>query len=529
MAQFDVEEFSRAAERIRKKAIEEGRLIDNPSDEKLESIVEKVPGVKRTIYGSLVAESEPTSRAAAFTENSVDYPFGEDELKLLAQCEKALASGDVISVDRVVGNEESETVVRLTIPTDFAQIAFGGKNLFIPPKKKVDKPDYEMIFFKDEAFESNKSKPLPQKDITIRLAMMPDGRVVKISRNSNYIGEYKKGVFASEDWAAKTKKGGIFLHAGCREDYLQAENGEYNTTRSLMISLSAMGKTTTTCKTLAVNGNEKSWLVQDDGGTLMPDGSFLGFEMGGIFVKTENLTPGEQAEVYYGVLSPYSMGENIYVTDNGDFDFHQMDRTSNGRAVICRRDVMHASRFIDVPRIDNLILLTRGPLMPAISKLTREQAVVYMILGQAMESSAGDPTQAGRIRSQFFYDPFMAGSKVEHANKFYEIIKNQSGMNFYMLNTGSVGEGDGYKKIKLEDTLTILEALVRGEIQEWVDSATGFQVPVSVRTVDDVLFHPEKLYSSEDFNEKLGVITKLRDEAMAKVADGLHPDIKNVL
>jgi len=41
--------------------------------------------------------------------------------------------------------------------------------------------------------------------------MLPDGRVVKIVRNSNYIGEYKKGVFASEDWAAKTKKGGIFF------------------------------------------------------------------------------------------------------------------------------------------------------------------------------------------------------------------------------------------------------------------------------------------------------------------------------
>ena len=28
-----------------------------------------------------------------------------------------------------------------------------------------------------------------------------------------------------------------------------------------------------------------------------------------------------------------------------------------------------------------------------------------MVLGQAMESSAGDPTQAGKIRTEFFYDP----------------------------------------------------------------------------------------------------------------------------
>lgn len=53
----------------------------------------------------------------------------------------------------------------------------------------------------------------------------------------------------------------------------------------------------------------------------------------------------------------------------------------------------------------------RGPLIPAISKLTREQAAASMVLGQAMESSAGDPTRAGAIRSEFFYDPFVAGDR----------------------------------------------------------------------------------------------------------------------
>ena len=64
---------------------------------------------------------------------------------------------------------------------------------------------------------------------------------------------------------------------------------------------------------------------------------------------------------------------------------------------------MHSSPYIDVERIDNIILITRGPIIPGISKLTLEQAVALMVLGQAMESSAGDPTQAGKIRSEFFY------------------------------------------------------------------------------------------------------------------------------
>jgi len=528
MSRFNLEQFVRTAERIRAKAAEEGRLIHNPSDKELEPIVEKEPEVRKTIYGNLVAESEPTSRAAMFTQNSVDYPFGKEEQELLAQSERVLATKRLVSVDRLVGNENSETVVRLTVPEEFAHVAYGGKNLFIPVRKKVEQPSYEIIMFKDEAFETNKSKPLPQKDITVRLAMLDNGRVIKIVRNSNYIGEYKKGVFASEDWVAKTRRGGIFLHAGCREDYLESVHGDYRTTRSLLASLSANGKTTTTCKLIARKGKEKSWLVQDDGGTLMPDGSFHGFELGGVFVKTEGVNPGEQAEIYYSLLKPGTFGENIYVSEDGDLDFYNLERTSNGRAVVQRRDFMHASHYIDVDKVDNLILVTRGPLIPAIAKLTLEQMVAFMIIGQAMESSAGDPTQAGRIRTEFFYDPFVAGDKAEHANIFYEIIKGLPHMAYYLINTGWVGEGYPQKEVRLEHTLAILDSLLRGGLEDWVDSATGFKVPAAVRWVDDIYFHPEKLYSRDEFEAKQKELHKLRYEAIEKIDGGLHPDIRNV-
>ena len=290
---FDLEEFARVVEKVREKAKAENRLLDNPSDDTLRALVEKEPGIKKTIYDNFVAESEPTSRSQMFTKNSIDDSFGERERELLAQCERALAKEKLISIDRTVGNERSNTVVRLIVPEKFAHIAYGGKNLFIPVKGRVDKPDYQIIFFGDEAWETNKAKPLPQKDITIRLAILDNSRVVKIVRNSNYIGEYKKGVFAAEDWVAKTRRGGIFLHAGCREDYMQRAHGGYQAVRTLLIALSANGKTTTTCRVLARKGKEKSWLIQDDGGTLMPDGSFHGFEAGGVFVKTEGINPGE--------------------------------------------------------------------------------------------------------------------------------------------------------------------------------------------------------------------------------------------
>lgn len=528
MPKFNLEEFVYTADRIRNKAIAENRLTDNPSVEVLRKLLEKQPGVKKTMYGNFVAESEPTSRSAMFTKNSVDHSFGKEELNLLAQCESVLAKERLIAVDRIVGNANSRTTVRLIVPERFAHIAYGGGNIFLPVKGKVKEPTYQIIFFYDEAFESNQTKPLPEKDITIRLAMLDGGRFVKIIRNGNYIGEYKKGVFAAEDWVAKTRRGGIFLHTGCREDYLQSVHGNFHMKRTLLVALSANGKTTTTCRILARKGMERSWLIQDDGGTLMPDGSFHGFEGGGIFVKTEGVNPGEQPEIFYGLLKPETVCENVYVDENGDFDFYNFKRTSNGRAVIRRVDFMHASTHIDVASIDNLILITRGPLIPAISKLTTEEAVAMMVLGQAMESSAGDPTHAGQIRSEFFYDPFMVGSLAEHANKFYEIIKNIPHLNFYLINTGGIGEGERFRDIRLEFTLGILDSLVRGGLEDWVDSPTGFKVPAAIRVVDDIYLHPEKLYSEDEFHEKQAELYRLRREAVENVGSALHPEIKKV-
>ncbi len=526
--EFDLEEFARTADRIRKKAIEENRLVDNPSDAELRTLTEIELGIRKTIYGNFAAESEPTSRAAMLTKNSIDHPFSEEERRLLSQCEKALAREKLISVDRIVGNESSETVVRMIVPVRFAHLAYGGGHLYLPVNRKVKSPIYQIIFFTDEAFESNRSKPISQKDIAIRLATLDDGRVIKIVRNSNYIGEYKKGVFAAEDWNVKTRRGGIFLHTGCREDYLQSVHGDYRTVRTLLVALSANGKTTTTSRIMAKKERERSWLIQDDGGSLMPDGSFHGFELGGIYAKTEGVNPGEQTAVFYGLLKPDTLCENVYVTDDGDYDFYNFTRTSNGRAAIRRRDFLHASPYIDVERVDNLILITRGSLIPAISRLTRPQAAALMVLGQAMESSAGDPTQAGRIRSEFFYDPFMAGNKAQHANRFVEILRGLPHMKYYLLNTGGVGEGEHDRDIRLEYTMGILDSLLRGGLENWVDSPTGFKVPKAIRTVDETYLHPEKLYSTAEYEEKQKELTRIRCEAIEKIGSGLDRNTRNV-
>ena len=85
---MNLEEFEYTANRIRNKALQENRLHENPSDTELKKSMISLPGVVETIYGNLAVESEPQSRAAMFTKNSVDSEFGIKELDLLGKCEE---------------------------------------------------------------------------------------------------------------------------------------------------------------------------------------------------------------------------------------------------------------------------------------------------------------------------------------------------------------------------------------------------------------------------------------------------------
>ena len=520
------EEFQQAASAIVETARQNRRLTRNPDVACLKALALEEPEVQQTKYGSIFADSEPMSRAAKRTKNNIDTRFGREEHDLLEQAKRALANERLISIDVVVGDGAEGITARLVIPHRFAHVAYGGVKLFKPTA--TEHPTYQVVMFSDESFEDNRAKVLPQKDITIRLAHAPDGRVVKFVRNSNYFGEWKKGVFAGENYRAKLGGDAIFLHSGCRKDTLENRHGSYVTNYSLFVALSANGKTSTTCKVLARKGRERSWLIQDDGGTLRRDGTFRGFEAGGLFIKTDCLNPGDQIEAYYACLRKDTFLENVSVTEDGSIDFYDLSRTSNGRAVVERRDFMHTANDINARRVDNLFLITRGNIIPAVAKLTHEQAAAFMVLGQSMESSAGDPTQAGLIKNEFFYDPFLAGDRSEHANLFYDILTGSGHINCYLLNTGWVGEGGSYKDIRLADTMGILDSLFRGGAEEWeLSHATGLMIPRSIRAIDSILMRPEKLFSTADFEARQQALDRQRAECMDEYP-GLDPKIKAV-
>ena len=130
-------------------------------------------------------------------------------------------------------------------------------------------------------------------------------------------------------------------------------------------------------------------------------------------------------------------------------------------------------------------------------------------------------------KSVFFFDPFMAGDRVEHAHLFQEILKWNPHINCYLLNTGGVGQGGHHRKIALCDTLNILESILRGGLEDWETcEATGLMVPRAVRGIDSILLHPAKLFPGQEFEARQAALFAARRRTLESY-EGLDRAIVN--
>ena len=477
--------FKQAAEKIYHDAKKSERLIEGRSLEQLKEIALQQDGVIQTNLGSVAADSEPMSRSAPHTKNNVDHPFGDEEKALASEAVECLEEETVLSLDTIIGDGRDGVTARFIMPVPYAQIAYGLKLLFedTPAARVVEKPTYTIIFFTDDSFEPNKFKKLIDKDVTVRLWMGDKrGEQVKICRNTIYLGEAKKGIFQFEGWRVKEiDHQGIFLHCGARRDQLwiydlETERPELQERVTGVSGLTATGKTTTLCRKLAKLPRESSEMIGDDGGIIGMDGSYAAFEQGGVYIKTEGLDES-QPEILRSALGADAFLENVAISRYPYTpDFKDTSKTGNGRAVVRRDNLGIASKNLRTDRLDYIITLTRNPLANVISRLSPEQATMQFIYGESIESSGGNPEEAGKFKRVVFLDPFLVGDRLEHAMLFYEIIKKNR-IKCYLANTGTIGEVD--LKVSLRQSLASYSDILRVQLRFGSDpDHLGYHNPI---------------------------------------------------
>ncbi|MGQ3686149.1 MAG: phosphoenolpyruvate carboxykinase [Candidatus Loosdrechtia sp.] len=352
---------------------------------------------------------------------------------------------------------------------------------------------------------------------------------------SDYYGESKKGFLRMAMWNAK-QKGMLGLHAGSKILKARQSDGRLRKYGFLIFGMSGTGKTTHTCHTHDLHDKDEGIeILQDDVVFLKKDGSAYGSERG-FYLKTEGLDSVTQPLIYKAATSRDAVFENIMVDYEGNLYFDDDILTSNGRGIMQREDLKpYISETINLPPVDELdglivaFITRRHTVVPLAAKLTPEQAAAVFMLGESIETSAGDPRRAGESIREVGTNPFIIGDKAYEGNWFYDFVKQHEGkVHCYQLNTGGLGEiiekhPDGTRvlkrkvlRVEIPEMSSIIRGIVRGTNKWHKDKYWNLEVPVFVDGVDLSKYDVEKFYNVDEILKQVSDLRCERIEYIEK-------------
>jgi len=462
-------------------------IFDNPSADELRKFTEEMPQCRVTEFDNVNIQTRVTSRSAGSTHVVTDDPstasgktMTREEYDRIAKMQDEYMAGlDMVVIDGFIGNDETfRTAARLTIEKANANIAGMQQRLYFPPEG--GQPEVQVIY--------TPNLPAPG---------YPDDRVIAVDLengvtrvlNSDYFGESKKGGLRMWNRIVYDR-GGLSLHAGCK--VIPTARGEKV---FLIIGLSGTGKTTTTFTT-----QNDSLPVQDDFVALMPGGKTYGTE-NGCFAKTFSLDPDFEPNIYNAVTKPEAYLENVYQDEHAKVNFFETSYTKNGRAVFGMEAL---GRYRDPRRVgavDYLLILNWNEnIIPAVAKLTREQAAAYFMLGETTGTSAGGRSEEGKFLRVPGTNPFFPMPHGLQGNRILDLL-NSHPIETFLMNTGRVGgreSDERSKKVKIPHSSAVVKAIAEGTITWDTDPDFGYQVASEVPGLDDTeLLQPRRLYQAQ--------------------------------
>jgi phosphoenolpyruvate carboxykinase (ATP) len=256
--------------------------------------------------------------------------------------------------------------------------------------------------------------------------------------------------------------------------------------------------------------------VQDDFVGLMPGGRAFGTE-DGCFAKTFSLDPEFEPSIFGAVTKPGAYLENVYQDGDGRVNFFEQSYTQNGRAVFEMRDLLTYEDARNVGPVDYLLILNRNEnIIPAVAKLTQEQAAAYFMLGETTGTSAGGASEEGKFLRVPGTNPFFPLPHGLQGNRLLELLETHP-IETYLLNTGRVGgkeHDERSKKVRIPHTSACVKAIAEGTIAFGEDPDFGYEVASSVPGFDDdELLRPVELYERQGRVDEYGaIVDRLKHE-----------------
>jgi len=490
------------------------KTIDNPTAAELRAFTEQMPACRLTEFDNVNVQTRVTSRSTGSTYVVTEDPAAtsqkamtREEFERVARMQDEYIAGqEMVVVDGYIGNDESfRTAARLSIEKANANVAGMQRTLYFARTDGAE-PEVQVVY------TPNLSAPGYPDDRCIAVDL--ENQVTRVI-GSDYFGESKKGGLRMWNTIVYGR-GGLALHAGCKSIPVGGEEKVF-----LIIGLSGTGKTTTTFTT-----QNDSLPVQDDFIALMPGGKVYGTE-DGCFAKTFSLDPEFEPNIYNAVVKPTSYLENVYQDDAGAVNFFETSYTKNGRAVFGMADLGRFKDARDLSRVDYLLILNRNEnIIPAVARLSQEQAAAYFMLGETTGTSAGGAAEEGKFLRVPGTNPFFPLPHGLQGNRFLELLDTHP-MEVYLMNTGSVGgkDGDeGAKKVKIPHSSAVVKAIAEQRVKWTGDDDFGYEVAEEVPGIDDLeLLQPRRLYEREGrLDQYAAIVERLRHERAETLSQYPH-------
>ncbi|WP_216616361.1 phosphoenolpyruvate carboxykinase (ATP) [Marinifilum caeruleilacunae] len=423
----------------------------------------------------------------------------EDALKMIDQKET------IYITDRVIGADSKYALPVKTI-TDKSLSQVFIDNMFRPVPNDLEKSVFANDEFHLIALPNNKLnkdrykglvRELPNGETSDICVVVDFDQKIGIVIGSSYMGAMKKLMFTVMNYYLPFK-GVLPLHCSANE----GKNGD----SALLLGLSGTGKTT-----LSADPNRA--LLGDDEHGWSNDGIF-NFE-NGCYAKMIDIKPENEPEIYEAVMheDDYTKHgaiiENAMIYPNGEMDFFDDRFTPNSRASYPLSFLKNIKESSTSGNPNTILFLTADAygVLPPISKLTKEQAMLWFLMGYTSKLAGTETgvTEPQATFSRFFGQPFMPCNPNIYAEMLGEKMEEHN-TNVFLINTGWSGGSYGTgSRIKLKYTRAMVDAALNGKLNDveyTEDSLFHVNIPASCENVPTEILNPINTWENKEDYKK---------------------------
>jgi len=385
----------------------------------------------------------------------------DDALKKLGE------SGKVYASDRVIGADTAYSLPVTTVANKALNVLFCD-NMFRPVPKDLDKSvfankPFTLLACPDDKLDAKRYEGRlridPRIGGTSTMVIAADfDRRIGIVYGSQYCGSCKKMLFTAMNYMLPAE-GILPIHCSANE----GPKGDI----ALLLGLSGTGKTTLSAVA------ERGLLGDDEHG--WNENGVANFE-NGCYAKLIDLNPKKEPEIHKACfhkddyLKHGSIIENALMWPDGSFDLFDDRLTPNSRGSYPLEYLTNTKKSSTGDHPKTILFLTADAngVLPPVSKLTKEQAMLWFIMGYTSKLAGTETgvTEPVSAFSRFFGAPFMPRNPDEYADLLGKQLDKHN-TDVYLINTGWSGGPYGVgARMDIMLTRAMVAAAVDGSLKD---------------------------------------------------------------